>query len=149
MKPRKLTFGLLAIVLVFTADAAFAGPKFAAYEGRDAVQEGQGGTKIAKDGVDFWTTGTPPHRFQVLGVLTDERGSGLFSGDAIGSPGVVHKVRELGGDGVVFLGTESQVRGAMIISGNLAVARTRTTQLLVIKYLDAAPAAPPTANGRP
>jgi len=48
-----------------------AGPDFLAYEGRNAIHEGQGGEKKTVDGIDFWSNRDPPHRFQVLGSLTD------------------------------------------------------------------------------
>ena len=40
---------------------------------RGCRQAGQGGDMKTVDGVDFWLDGSPPHRFQVLGVLEDER----------------------------------------------------------------------------
>lgn len=122
------------------ATPALAGSDFAAYEGRDAVQEGVGGTKIEADGVEFWTTGTPPHRYQILGVISDTRGTGLFSGNAVGNPGVAKRVRSLGGDAVIVLGKDTQIKGAMLNAyGQMMIARRATTQMLVVKYLDVQP----------
>lgn len=119
---------------------ALAGSSFAPYEGKDAVVDGQGGTKVAADGVDFWTLGTPPHRYQVLGVITDTRGSGLFSGEAIGNPGIAKRVKSLGGDAVIVMGRDTQVSGGMVNPyGQMMLARRNTTQMLVVKYLDAQP----------
>lgn len=59
-----------------TAPPASARAKFVTYEGKDAISEGRGGTKVVAHGVDFWTTGDPPKRFQVLGIITDKRGTG-------------------------------------------------------------------------
>jgi hypothetical protein len=122
--------------VVATSTPAIAGAKFAAYEGRDAVQEGRGGTKVTEDGVDFWTTGTPPRKFQVLGVITDKRGTGLMHGKAVGSAKLAAKIIELGGNGAIVLGEDSQVKGAIVSGGTVMVARRDITQLLVVKYLD-------------
>jgi hypothetical protein len=53
------------------------------YEGPDAVQTGTGGAKITKNGVDFWTNGTPPRRYQIFGFLTDTLQDKLLSGHAM------------------------------------------------------------------
>lgn len=140
--------GILAIVLALTASAsAHARPKFVAYEGKDSVSEGRGGTKVASHGVDFWTTGEPPRRFQVLGVLTDNRSRGWFNGDAVGSGSVAAKVKEAGGDAVIILGQSSKVTGYVhggqaTLSGGTAYGfgwsqpvSEETTQMVVIKYL--------------
>ena len=50
-----------------------ASPEFLAYEGRNAIHDGQGGEKKNVEGVDFWFNGDPPHRFKVLGAITDRR----------------------------------------------------------------------------
>ncbi len=126
--------GLIGVSLV-TATPSDAGTTYATYEGKDSITEGQGGTKVTADGVDFWTTGTPPHRYQILGILTDTRGMGLLSGEAIGNGGLAKRVKELGGSAVVVLGRDTQIKGAMVIGGNVGLARRATTQMLVVKYL--------------
>ena len=119
----------------------WASAKFAAYEGKDAIQEGRGGTKVVKDGVEFWTSGAPPHRYRVLGVISDKRGSGLLSGNAVGSGSVAAMVKDLGGSGVIVADEDSRVTGAVVSNGVVAVARKRTTQLIVVRYEDLEPAA--------
>jgi hypothetical protein len=136
-------FSVMVLGTLTFAGSAAAGTKFAAYEGRASITDGSGGTKVTKDGVDFWTTGDPPRRYQVLGILTDTRGSGLFSGDAMGSAGLAKKIRDLGGDAVLMAGRNSHVNGAMVSGGNVLVARRTTTELVVVKYLDAAAAQRP------
>lgn len=121
-----------------------AGMRFAAYEGRDSITEGQGGTKVEKDGVEFWTSGAPPHRYQVLGLLADERGTGIFHPDAVGSANVAKRIRDLGGDGAIVLGRDSQVSGAMLNGyGQVMVARRNSTRMMVVKYLPAPTPSPP------
>lgn len=102
---------LTAAAFAFAAVPAQAGVKFAAYEGPDAIQTGAGGAKIAKDGVDFWTQGTPPRRFQVLGFLTDSRNDKLFSGNAVGSSGLAKRVQKLGGNALIVTDQDSRYAG--------------------------------------
>jgi hypothetical protein len=132
----RLTALILSLALV--AGTATAASDFASYDGNDAVREGQGGTKVTTDGVEFWTSGAPPHRYRVLGVLTDSRSSGVFSGSATGSSVAKH-IRSLGGDAAILMSQDSQVRGAFISNGVAGVIRRNTTQLLVVKYQDPAP----------
>lgn len=142
------TSGILVIALLLMASSsANARPKFVAYEGKDSVSEGRGGTKLVSHGIDFWTTGEPPRRFQVLGVLTDNRSRGLLHGDAVGSGSVAAKVKEAGGDAVIILGQSSKVTGYVHggqanLTGGTAYGfgwsrpvSEETTQMVVIKYL--------------
>src|SRR5262249_10849547 len=46
------------------------------YEGRNNVYEGDGGTKVVVDGVDFWANGSPPRKYAILGVVTSAIGAG-------------------------------------------------------------------------
>jgi hypothetical protein len=138
-----------SLIAVFALAAAMAGPalagaKFATYEGRDAVREGEGGTRVEKDGVDFWTTGTPPRRYQVIGILTDKRNDCLLCGNAIGSGSLAKRVKALGGDAVVLLDQSTRVKGAVVNYGLVTTVRRDTTQLLVVRYLD-----PPSEPGAP
>lgn len=129
----------LAAAIALSAGHAVAGTDFAAYEG-PALAHGVGGTKISTAGVDFWTTGSPPQDYRILGVLDDTRGTGLFSGKAIGGAGVARRVKELGGDAVIVLGSDTSIKGAMIMSGGMVgIARRAHTRLLVVKYEDAGP----------
>lgn len=129
-----MVLAALAAQLIWASTPAIAAD-FAAYDGKDAVREGSGGTKIVTDGVEFWTSGAPPHRYRILGVLTDQRGTGLLSGSATGTS-VARHIRSLGGDGAILLGRDEQVRGAIISNGVVGIARRATTQLLVVKYED-------------
>ena len=42
--------------------------EFLPYEGKNAIQEGEGGTKKVVDGVDFWADGAPP-RMQLSATI--------------------------------------------------------------------------------
>src|SRR5579871_3479959 len=73
MKRGLLGFGIALIFDLSLAGAASAAPEFLAYDGKNAIQEGQGGEHKSINGVDFWMRGAPPRRFQLIGSLTDER----------------------------------------------------------------------------
>lgn len=81
--------------------------RFEIYEARESIVEGQGGSRIEKDCVDFWTMGDPPRRYQIIGIIRDNCGTGPLNGNAIGSSGIAKKVREVGGDAVVPLDQNS------------------------------------------
>ncbi len=110
---RRWTVAIMALVIGALAAPATAGVQFSTYEGPDAVQTGTGGAKISKEGVDFWTQGTPPRRFQVLGFLTDSRQDKRISGKAIGSKGLARRVTDAGGDALIVINQDS--RGAGVV----------------------------------
>lgn len=128
-----------AVLAVMTASPAIAGLQFAPYEGPAAVKVGEGGTKITVAGVDFWTTGAPPRRYRVLGILTDTRYE-AWGKKAVGSKGVAARIRELGGDAAVVLGRQDRSSGAYVLPMGPSVIGGEdvktTTDLQIIKYLD-------------
>ena len=144
---------------LFVAAALWASPvlakaRYVAYEGLDSISEGRGGTKVVAHDVDFWTTGQPPRRFQVLGIITDKRGTGWIAGDAVGSNSVAKKVKEVGGDAVIVMDQNSRITGyvhggqanvngnAAYGSGWTAPVEEATTRMVVVKYLPSDPASP-------
>jgi hypothetical protein len=98
------------------ATAAHAGTQFLTYEGPDAVKQGQGGERKTVDGVDFWLEGSPPHRFQVLGVIEDERlKSGLIGFIRMSSleGDMARLVHKAGGDAVILTDTHENLLGVV------------------------------------
>ncbi len=72
------------------------------------VREGGYGTRKVVDGVDIWTTGEPPRKYQVLGIINDERlqapyEMGRYYDD------VAAKVKEAGGNGANEVYSDSQI----------------------------------------
>lgn len=139
-----------ALALVGVPTSALAGAKirFYAYEGVDAVQTGTGGTRLAKNGIDYWTSGAPPRRYQILGMFTDQRYEDWGDGSAIGSRSLAKKVLALGGSALIVIGADQRSMGSMgsgfgSTAGNVAsgsfwsfgLDRT-ATRLLAVKYLD-------------
>ena len=136
-----------AVALACFAVPAIAREHFQSYEGRDAIQEGQGGTRLKQNGIDYWTSGNPPRRYQILGLLIDKRGMGRIAGDALGSASIAQAVKDKGGDAVIFLGEQDKVQGSVgsgFASGGrgwgsgFGVSATfgdRETAMQVVKYL--------------
>ena len=83
---------------------------FQAWEGRNSVVEGRSGIKKVVDGMDVWTYGDPPRRFQVLGIIQDERPGGIIPMAQL-KHDIVQKARAAGGNAVIFVSSESQLAG--------------------------------------
>ena len=82
-----------------------ASPEFLAYEGRNAIHDGQGGEKKNVEGVDFWFNGDPPHRFKVLGAITDRRmKTGIYGMIRMSGlePEIAKLAKNAGGDAVIL-----------------------------------------------
>jgi len=124
---------------------------FQTWEGRNSVVEGHGGTKKVVDGVDVWTNGDPPRRFQILGIIDDERPGGLIPMAEL-KHDIAKKAREHGGNAVILISSFSQLAGyynsATVntqVYGNTATSfgsdttvpiTRRASKYVVIKYLD-------------
>ena len=144
MKALALAVWLMAILIVIPASAK---TRYEAYEARNAVVEGQGGSRTTANGIDFWTTGDPPRRYQIIGIIRDNRGTGAFFGNAIGSSGIAKKVREVGGDAVILMNQNSSVKsvwsqgqastlGNQTYGSGVAIPiEERVTTFAVVKYL--------------
>jgi hypothetical protein len=144
--------GATAMLAFALAGPAGAKPQYAAYEGTDSLQQGRGGTMVTHNGVDFWVTGAPPRRYQIIGVITDRKCLGLsLCGDPLKRPAVAQAARAGHGDAVILIGKSDDARGmvgsaasypgphyAAGFGWSSAVAEHGTT-MLVVKYLDSAP----------
>ena len=142
----------LLVLLAIAILTGCASTQFRALETRSAnVFEGNGGTKEVVNGVDFWSTGEPPRKFKVLGLIDDERSSAVVP-MAMKKSDIAAKAKESGGDAVVELSSSSKITGiysqstarANVHGSNVAVSSTgyavpvgkSTSRYAVIKYLD-------------
>ena len=95
---------LLIVAVVFVSCTTTA---FQPWESRNSVVKGYGGTRNVVDGMDVWTHGGPPRRFQELGMIEDNR-----PGDIIPMAQMEHdivaKARQSGGDAVILVSSMSQ-----------------------------------------
>lgn len=104
---------LLASVLAISAAPSLA-QEFTAYEGKKAVTEGDGGAKKTVQGIDFWSDGTPPRKFQLLGYISDRRHkSGLFGMISMSNleGSIADVAKKNGGDAVILMASESETLG--------------------------------------
>ena len=100
-------FPAAALALVM---ASCATTDFQAWEGRNSIAQGNGGTRKIVDGIDIWTHGDPPRRFQVLGIIEDSRSGGRIPMARMNHD-IVAKARQQGGDAVILVESQSQLAG--------------------------------------
>ena len=140
---------LFLLVIAVTA-VGCSNTEFQSWEGRNSVVEGRGGTRMVVDGMDVWTYGDPPRRFQVIGIIQDNRPGGIIPMARM-KHDIVAKARQSGGDAVIVASSQSQLAGYYTSSsataygyGNSASAYGSSTTvpltrhsatLVVIKYL--------------
>lgn len=133
-----------AAFIIMAAAPAAARSQFVAHDDGQAIRVGEGGTSISRGGVDFWTQGAPARRYQVVGMLTDNRSIGNGAGDAVGSTRLARRVRAAGGDGLILFDRQRQDDGFVgVWSGGDSVAPYQgrraislTTTFVVVRYLD-------------
>lgn len=146
-----MTPRLAALLAITVALSGCTSTDFQSWEGRNSVVEGRGGTKKVVDGMDIWTFGDPPRRFQVLGIIQDERPGGMIPMAQL-KHDIVQKARQNGGDAVIFVSSASQLAGYYTASsataygyGNSATAfgssttvpvTRRSSTYVVIRYLN-------------
>lgn len=126
---------MLVVAGVIAAGPISAKQTYAAYEGTAASQIGTGGTKITKNGIDYWTTGSPARRYQILGVLIDARKGRITDGSVLGSKSVAEKAKAAGGDAVLLETAEARGAGIAGLPTRTDQLTRTTTQITVIKYL--------------
>jgi hypothetical protein len=142
-----------ALALAFYTGPALASD-FLTYEGRDAIHEGRGGERKSVDGIDFWMSGDPPRRYQVLGSIEDRRHQSGLIGLARMSA-LDHDMAKIakanGGDAVILEGQDTDVIGAGASYGRgwavAAPIRKHDSRWTVIRYLP--DEAPPSAEASP
>jgi len=87
---------LLAILFL----AGCASTEYTPWQG-NTIEQGTGGTRQVVNGVDVWKYGTPPVRYQILGLIEDKRDPDEVFGDLLND--VTKKALEVGANGVILL----------------------------------------------
>ena len=157
MKQDTMKTILLALVLACTAPPVFAQEFNKLHVRQPLIIEGNGGTMEIVDGIELWSSGEPPHRFEVLGYIEDNRRvSGLINQMRLkGLPGKLAKIaKENGGDAVVLLDSSKETigyysQGNATANGNTAWGSStsvpiekRSSRYAVVKYLEDSPLDP-------
>lgn len=124
----------ISMILLFTGCAS---TEYRAYEGKDNIVQGVGGTKDVTDGVEFWMTGTPPHKYKVIGIASGAIGSG-YGADGIIQSSIAGKVKELGGSAAVLITGNTSGPTVGMVYGNAMMmgGGVRELQFAIVKYLD-------------
>lgn len=103
------------------------------YEGENSTRHGQGGSRESIDGIDFWTNGDPPRRYQIIGYTTVESSEGRI-GNRILLSRVAAKVQHAGGDAAIRMGERSKSNTAQQIDGITYFENKRIVDLAIIRY---------------
>lgn len=124
------TLNLLVVALTSALLVSCSTTRFTEYRGASVLQ-GKGGTVRTVEGIDFWENGEPDRKYRILGIIDDTRGEGLIS--RAGKDSDIAKVaRQYGGDAVVLIGSDREIRG--VYYGDVDYRRIR--KFLVVKYMD-------------
>jgi hypothetical protein len=112
----RLTTLLLMCGLAAGVAGAVRAQDFLPYEGKNAIREGEGGTKKVVNGIDFWADGAPPRQFKLLGYISDRRHkSGLIG--MIRMSGLESDIADVakqnGGDAVILVSSEAETIGSV------------------------------------
>jgi hypothetical protein len=146
-----MIYRIFFLLVAAVAFVSCTNTEFQSWEGRNSIVEGRGGTRKVVDGMDVWTHGDPPRRFQVLGIIEDERPGGMIPMAQL-KHDIVQKARQNGGNAVIFVSSASQLAGYYTASsasaygyGNSATAfgssttvpiTRRSSTYVVIRYLN-------------
>jgi len=125
----------LAVLLLAAALAGCATVNYQPYEGKNNLHEGQGGTKVVIDGVDFWANGAPPRKYTIIGVADGEIGEGMGDTQAI-RQAVASEIKKQGGHGAIEMGGSSSFGGIMPVGGLMMALNNKKIRYQVIKYVD-------------
>lgn len=109
---------------------------FQPYEGKNNLYEGNGGTKVVVDGIDFWANGTPPRQYSILGIVVSEVGSGVGDESLIRTA-VASEVKKRRGNAAIQVNNNSSFAGVIRAAPNLYMATgVRSMQFAVVRYVD-------------
>ena len=144
-KNMKIT-SIYAIPAIFLLLAACAQTSFQEYEGRNGPKmvEGEGGTKETIEGYELWGSGTPPRRYQVLGMTVIEDFDNVFGNQRIRSA-LVSQIKAVGADAAIAIdasGGGQMVGAAFSSRGAITPAvgfGKKSNRYEIIKYLDKSP----------
>jgi hypothetical protein len=129
MKSIRVIFAVLV-----TSCASLATVNYQPYEGNVNFFGSDGGTKLSSGGIDFWTNGTPPQRFTILGIATGEIGSGYGDENSVRSA-VAESVRQVGGSAAIQLENNLSFAGVVRTAPSASTAAGgRQVKFAIVKY---------------
>ena len=108
---------------------------FQPYEGKNNVLEGEGGTKVVVDDIDFWANGTPPRKYAIIGMVVSEIGAG-YGDEAIIRSSVAREVKKQGGHAAIQVDNNTSFSGVIQAAPNFFMAaNVKKIQFAVVKYV--------------
>lgn len=118
-----------------------ASTEFTPWEG-NTIEQGTGGSKKVVNGIDIWQYGTPPRRYQIIGIIEDKRDPDELFGDLLND--VTQKARDVGANGLIFMETNRRMTGSVTnpgsteikVKNNDTVTATSTPGFTTINYED-------------
>ena len=126
----------ILVVWLSLVAAGCATADYQPYEGKNNLYEGEGGTKVVVNGVDFWANGLPPRKFSILGVVTSEIGSGIGDVDLIRSA-VASETKSKGGDAAIQINDNTSFAGVVRMTPMMYMAYgVKTMRFAVVKYVN-------------
>jgi hypothetical protein len=107
---------------------------FQPYEGKNNLYEGEGGTKVVVNGIDFWANGSPPRKYSIIGMVVSEVGSGIGD-EAIIRSSVASEVKKQGGNAAVQVNNNTAFSGIINTAPGLYMAtNVKSMKFAIIKY---------------
>lgn len=108
---------------------------FQPYEGKNNLYEGEGGTKVVVNGVDFWANGSPPRKYSIIGMVVSEVGSGIGDESIIRSS-VANEVKKQGGNAAVQVNNNTAFSGIINTAPGLYMTtNVKSMKFAIIKYV--------------
>lgn len=124
---------VLALALTVTGCAT---TDFQPYEGKNNLYEGEGGTKIAVDDIEFWANGAPPRKYSIIGMVVSEIGSGVGD-EALIRSAVAGEAKKRGGNAAIQVTNNSSFSGVVTtLPGFYIATGVRMMQFAIVKYVE-------------
>lgn len=114
----------LGVLAIAAACSGCASTEFTPAGGRHQVVQGKGGTHIVVDGMAIWDSDGPPRRYEVIGLIEDQRSESVLP-MARWHANVVKRAREAGGSALVQVRSESQAAGYHVLGTGAATEANR------------------------
>ena len=109
---------------------------FQPYEGKRNLYEGDGGTKVIVDNIDFWANGSPPRKYSIIGMVVSEIGSGVGD-EALIRSAVASEVKKRRGSAAIQVTNNSSFGGIIHAAPGLYMATgVRRMQFAIIRYVE-------------
>jgi hypothetical protein len=91
------------------------------------VRSGTGGASQSIDGIDFWVEGAPAGKFQIVGIIIDNRRGSLLQ-MALRNGAIAALAKQHGGNAVMLARDDSQVTGTLSSASSFTNGSSTTTE---------------------